>query len=77
VVSVRLHPLADRVYDAVDGGLRGRDQLAHLDLLWSRELPVLAALLKTGPSQKRCQGRQPSRRSRREGADDVRAQRIT
>jgi hypothetical protein len=31
VVSVRLHPLADRVYDAVDGGLRGCDQLAHLD----------------------------------------------
>src|ERR687895_1765450 len=31
VVSVRLHPLADRVYDAVDGGLRGRDQPSHLD----------------------------------------------
>src|SRR5215212_7454229 len=31
VVSVRLHPLADRVYHAVDGGLRGRDQLSHLD----------------------------------------------
>jgi len=31
VVSARLHPLADRVYDAVDGGLRCRDQLSHLD----------------------------------------------
>src|SRR5215216_3745657 len=31
VVSVRLHPLGDRVYDAVDGGLRGRDQLSHVD----------------------------------------------
>jgi hypothetical protein len=30
VVSVRI-PLADRVYDAVDGGLRCRDQLSHLD----------------------------------------------
>src|SRR3712207_6488820 len=31
VVSVRLHPLANRVYDAVDGGLRSGDQLSHLD----------------------------------------------
>src|SRR5918995_5504382 len=31
VVCVRLHPLADRVYHAVDGGLRGGDQLSHLD----------------------------------------------
>jgi hypothetical protein len=31
VVSVGLHPLADRVDDAVDGGLRCRDQLSHLD----------------------------------------------
>src|SRR5215203_6022549 len=30
VICVRLHPLADRVYHAVDGGLRGRDQLPHL-----------------------------------------------
>src|SRR5215211_4522347 len=30
VICVRLHPLADRVYDAVDGGLRGGDQLSHL-----------------------------------------------
>jgi hypothetical protein len=33
VVSVRLHPLADRVYDAVEGGLCGRDQLSHSILL--------------------------------------------
>src|SRR4051794_1065755 len=31
VVCVRLHPLADRVNDAVDGGLRRRDQLSHLE----------------------------------------------
>src|ERR1700710_141820 len=31
MVSVRLHPLPDRVDDAVDGGLRGCDQLSHLD----------------------------------------------
>src|SRR5215204_3418175 len=31
VVCVRLHPLADRIYDTVDGGLRGGDQLSHLD----------------------------------------------
>jgi hypothetical protein len=30
VVCVRLHPLADRVYDAVEGGLRGGDKLSHL-----------------------------------------------
>jgi hypothetical protein len=48
VVSVRI-PLADRVYDAVDGGLRCRVQLSHLDspsvtgapsepLVWRRTL---------------------------------------
>src|SRR3954465_15245812 len=31
VVRVWPHPLADRVDDAVDGGLRRRDQLSHLD----------------------------------------------
>jgi hypothetical protein len=39
VVSTRLHPLGDRVYDAVEGGLRGRDQLSHLD---SPSVPGLA-----------------------------------
>jgi hypothetical protein len=31
MVSTRLHPFADRVDDAVEGRLRGCDQLAHLD----------------------------------------------
>jgi len=31
MIPVRLDPLADRVDDAVKGGLRGCDQLAHLD----------------------------------------------
>jgi hypothetical protein len=35
MVSVWLHPLADRIDDAVDRGLRRRDQLSHLDLLRS------------------------------------------
>jgi hypothetical protein len=33
VVAVRLYPLAYWVYDAIDGGLCGGDQLSHLDLL--------------------------------------------
>src|SRR5262249_55255930 len=38
VVAVRLHPLGNGIDDAVECGLRGRDQLSHLVLLrdvWS------------------------------------------
>jgi hypothetical protein len=39
VVSVGLQPLADRVDDAVDGGLRCRDQPSHLDSPSVRRAP--------------------------------------
>jgi hypothetical protein len=43
VIAVRLHPLADRVDDAIDGRLRRRDQFAHLDPPFrSRESPTCA-----------------------------------